>query len=150
MKKHRIEKHLELKAPVSRVWRALTNHHEFGRWFRVKLAGPFKVGKICRGRITWPGFEHIMMEVLVEKIEPEHYFAYGWHPYAIDPDVDYSKEPRTLVEFTLAATKTGTRLTVVESGFEKIPADRRAEAFRMDNSGWSEQLQNIKKYVAKK
>lgn len=150
MKNHRIEKQIELKAPVSRVWRALTNHKEFGQWFGVKLAGPFKVGKLLEGRITYPGFEHVLLEVLVEKIEPESYFAYGWHPFAIDPKVDYSKEPRTLVEFTLQATKAGTLLTVSESGFDKIPADRRAEAFRMDSSGWAEQLRNIKRHVAKK
>jgi len=149
MKNHRIEKQIEMKAPVARVWRALTNYKEFGQWFGVKFTGPLKAGKILRGRLTYPGYEHVALELLVTKIQPEAYFSYEWHPFAIDPDVDYSKEPRTLVEFTLAPTKTGTLLTVSESGFDKIPADRRAEAFRMDSSGWTEQMKNIKRYVAK-
>jgi uncharacterized protein YndB with AHSA1/START domain len=149
MKNHRIDQEIAIKAPVARVWRALTNYQEFSQWFGVKMAGPFKVGKLLKGQITIPGFEHVLFEVLVKKIKPMSYFSYGWHPFAIDPKVDYSKEPRTLVEFTLTPTKTGTLLTVSESGFDKIPANRRAEAFRMDSSGWSEQMKNIKRYVAK-
>ena len=98
MANDRIEKQIELKAPVSKVWRALTDYREFGEWFRVKLEGPFVVGQVAGGFITWPGYEHLRMEVVVQKIEPERFFSYTWHPYAIDPKVDYSKETPTLVE----------------------------------------------------
>jgi|SRR5882724_1253542 len=144
----RIERQITLSAPLGRVWRALADHREFGQWFRLNLEGPFEVGKIARGRITHPGYEHLQWEALVEKIEPKSYFAFAWHPYAVDPSVDYSKEPRTLVEFRLKATKDGTHLTVTESGFEKIPAERRAEAIRMDGAGWTVQMENIKHHVA--
>ncbi len=145
---NRIEKHIELKAPQSRVWRALTDYREFGEWFRVNLEGPFIPGKTARGYITWPGYEHLLMEVAVQKLEPEDYFSFTWHPYAIDPKVDYSKETPTLVEFTLQKTPTGTALTITESGFEKIPRERFADAFRMNEDGWTQQLKNIEDYVA--
>jgi uncharacterized protein YndB with AHSA1/START domain len=150
MKNNHIEKKIELKAPVSRVWRALTNHREFGEWFGMKLKSPFKVGKSTKGPLTYPGFEHLVLEVVVQKMEPETYFSYTWHPYAIDPEVDYSKEIQTLVEFLLEEKKGGTLLRIIESGFDKIPAERRAKAFRMNSGGWAEQLKNIKKHVAKK
>ena len=145
---NRIEKHIELKAPLSRVWQALTDYRQFGEWFRVNLEGPFVPGETARGYITWPGYEHLLMEVVVQKIEPEHLFSFTWHPYAIDPNVDYSKETPTLVEFKLAKTLTGTALTVTESGFEHIPRERFADAFRMNDSGWTQQLKNIETYVA--
>jgi len=144
----RIEKTVTLRAPRSRVWRALTDAHEFGAWFRVKLEGVFAEGATVRGRITHPGYEHVTMEVLVERIDPEHYFAYRWHPYAIDPKVDYSKEPTTLVEFRLEETAGGTVLTIVESGFDRIPLARRDEAFRMNDEGWTGQVKNIEGHVA--
>jgi uncharacterized protein YndB with AHSA1/START domain len=150
MANDRIEKQIELKAPVSRVWRALTDHREFGEWFRVNLEGPFVVGQVAGGFITWPGYEHLRMEVVVQKIEPERFFSYTWHPYGIDPKVDYSKETPTLVEFTLDRSANGTLLKVVESGFDKIPSERRAEAFRMNENGWSQQLKNIESYVAER
>ena len=112
----RIEMRIELKAPVSRVWRALTDHREFGAWFRVALEGPFVAGQQVRGRITWPGAEHLTMTVTGQRMEPERLFSFTWHPYAIDPAVDYSSEPVTLVEFTLEAIPGGTLLTVVEFG----------------------------------
>lgn len=146
----RIEKKIELKAPVSRVWRALTGYREFGEWFRVKLENPFVTGQTTRGHITYPGYEHLKMEVVVRKIEPERLFSFTWHPYAVDPNVDYSHETPTLVEFRLEPTPTGTLLTVTESGFEKLPGDRGAQAFRMNDSGWTIQTQNIEKYVAEK
>ena len=142
-----VEKRVELKAPVSRVWRALTDHREFGEWFQVKLDGPFVPGKTSTGHITYPGYEHLKWEAAVRKIEPERYFSYTWHPYAVDPKKDYSKESPTLVEFTLEKTSTGTLLVVRESGFEKIPAERRADAFRMNEGGWAQQMKNIEKYV---
>jgi uncharacterized protein YndB with AHSA1/START domain len=147
---NRIEKRIELKAPVSRVWRALTDHREFGEWFRVRLDGPFVPGQIARGQITYPGYEHITFEAVVQKMEPERLFSYTWHPYAVDPKVDYSNEEPTLVEFKLEKTATGTLLTVTESGFEKIPSHRRSEAFRMNEGGWSEQLKNIESHVSRK
>ena len=145
--KDRIEKRIELKAPIERVWRALTDHREFGEWFRVKLESPFEPGKVTRGNITYPGYEHVVMEVVTRKMEPPRLFSFNWHPYAVDPKVDYSKEQPTLVEFTLEPTPTGTRLTVVESGFDKIPAARRDEAFLMNSGGWEAQIKNIEAYV---
>jgi uncharacterized protein YndB with AHSA1/START domain len=145
---NRIEKRIELKAPVSRVWRALTDHREFGEWFRVKLHDPFVPGKIARGKIAYPGYEHVTFEAVVQKMEPERVFSFTWHPYAVDPKVDYSNEEPTLVEFKLEKTSTGTLLTVTESGFDKIPSHRRSEAFRMNEGGWSEQLKNIESHVS--
>jgi uncharacterized protein YndB with AHSA1/START domain len=146
----RIEKQIELKAPVARVWRALTNHLEFGEWFRVKIEAPFVPGEVSRGHITHPGYEHLKWEAVVKAMEPERLFSFTWHPYAIDPKMDYSSEPQTLVEFRLEATAQGTRLTVTESGFEKIPAGRRPEAFRMNEGGWAQQMKNIERHVADK
>ena len=147
---NKIEKQIELNAPVSRVWRALTDYREFGEWFRVALDGPFVVGQPARGHITWPGYEHIVWEAIIQKMEPEKLFSFTWHPYAVDPAVDYSAEPPTLVEFRLEPTATGTRLTLTESGFENVPAHRRAEAFRMNEGGWTQQMQNIETHVAQK
>src|SRR5258708_40136200 len=148
MANDRIEKQIELKAPVSRVWRALTDYRELGEWFRVKLEGPFVVGKVSRGQLTFPGYEHLQMEVAVQRIEPERFFSYTWHPYAIDPKVDYSKETPTLVEFRLERSAKGTLLMVTESGFEKIPSDRRLEAFRMNENGGAQTLKHTETYVA--
>ena len=142
-----IEKTIDLKAPVSRVWKALTDYREFGAWFRVKLEGPFVAGKASAGQITYPGYEHVRMQVVVQKIEPERLFSFTWHPYAVEPGVDYSKETPTLVEFTLEPTSTGTLLRVVESGFDKVPKHRRDEAFRMNEGGWEEQMRNIARHV---
>jgi len=143
----RIEKRIELKAPISRVWRAITDYREFGEWFRVKLDGPFVPGKISIGHVTYPGYEHLKWEAVVQEMEPERLFSLTWHPYAIDPKKDYSNEPSTLVEFRLEKTATGTLLLLTESGFDKIPADRRLEAFRMNDNGWAQQVKNIREYV---
>lgn len=150
METQRIEKSVEIQAPPARVWRALTDYREFGEWFRVKLQGPFAVGQTARGNIQYPGYEHLTMELVVKAIDPECYFAFTWHPYAIDPKVDYSHETPTLVEFHLEPTPTGTRLRVTESGFENIPAGRRAEAFLRNDGGWAEQVKNIAKHVTEK
>ena len=144
----RIEKSIELHAPVSRVWRALTDHNEFGAWFRVKLDAPFRVGEPSVGQITWPGYEHVTWRAVVQAIDPEQYFAFTWHPYAIDPNVDYSEETPTLVEFQLEKTATGTLLKVTESGFTDIPDSRRNEAFLRNSEGWAQQIKNIEEYVA--
>jgi uncharacterized protein YndB with AHSA1/START domain len=144
----RIEKRIELAAPISRVWRALTDYREFGQWFGVKLDGPFAVGQVSRGHITHPGYEHVKWEAVVQKMEPERLFSFTWHPYAIDPKIDYSEETPTLVEFRLEGTASGTLLLVTESGFDKIPSHRRLDAFRMNDGGWTQQLKNIEKHVA--
>jgi uncharacterized protein YndB with AHSA1/START domain len=144
----RIEKRIELKAPVSRVWRALTDYQEFGQWFRVKLDGPFVPGQVSRGHITYPGYEHVKWEAIVQEMQPERLFSFTWHPYAVDTKVDYSKESPTLVEFKLEPTATGTLLLVTESGFNKISSNRRIEAFRMNEGGWAEQMKNIENYVS--
>jgi uncharacterized protein YndB with AHSA1/START domain len=143
----RIEKRIELKAPVSRVWQALTDHREFGAWFRVALESPFVPGQEVRGRITWPGAEHLTMTATVQRMESERLFSFTWHPYAIDPAVDYSAEAATLVEFTLEAIPSGTLLTVTETGFAALPAHRRDLAFRMNEQGWSIQIQNISQHL---
>ena len=145
--RERIEKRLELRAPISRVWRALTDHREFGKWFRVALDGPFVPGQVSRGHITYPGYEHLTWEAVVKDMEPERLFSFTWHPYAVDPTVDYSNEAPTLVEFRLEKIEDGTLLILTESGFDKIPAARRAEAFRMNDGGWSEQMKNIATHV---
>lgn len=146
----RIEKRVELKAPVSRVWRALTDYREFGEWFRVRIDGPFKPGEVSRGQVTYPGYEHLKWEAVVQKMEPERLFSFTWHPAGIDPKRDYSKETPTLVEFKLEITASGTLLVVTESGFDKIPSDRRLEAFRLNENGWEIQMKNIESYVASK
>jgi uncharacterized protein YndB with AHSA1/START domain len=146
---NRIEKRIELKAPVSRVWRALTDYREFGEWFGVKLDGPFVAGRISRGRITHLGCGQVIWEAAVQKIEHERLFSFTWHPYAADPKVDYSKEQTTLVEFNLEATPSGTLLLLTESGFGGIPAGRRLEAYRMNENGWTEQMKNIERHVEK-
>jgi uncharacterized protein YndB with AHSA1/START domain len=144
---HRIEKQILLRAPRSRVWRALTDHEEFGTWFRVKLEAPFVPGQWTKGKITYPGYEHLTMNVLVEKMDEPQLFSFRWHPNAVDPAGDYSHEPTTLVEFKLEEASGGTKLTLSESGFDEIPAERRDEAFRMNSDGWAEQTQNIARHV---
>src|SRR6266568_161074 len=143
----RIEKHMVLRAPRARVWRALTIAEQFGAWFRVKVEGEFAAGETIRGRLVIPGYEHVTLEMLVERIEPEHYFSYRWHPYAVDPKADYSAEPTTLVEFRLEEQAGGTALTIIESGFDRIPLSRRAEAFRMNAQGWASQSEKLARYV---
>ncbi len=143
----RIEKRVALRAPQSRVWRAITNADEFGAWFGVKLEGTFAEGAAVRGRITHPRYEHVTTEMLVERIQPEFLFSYRWHPYAVDAGVDYTAEPTTLVEFRLDEVGGETILTIVESGFDRLPASRRAEAFRMNDGGWTSQLKSIERYV---
>ncbi len=147
MEQNRIEKRIDLKASLPRVWKALTDHIEFGKWFGCVFEEPFAVGKSIPGTLNFPGFEHLRWAIDVKKMEKEKSFAFTWHPYPADPTIDYEKEPPTLVEFTLEAAGGGTRLTVTESGFEHIPANRRLEAFRMNTDGWVEQLENIAKYV---
>jgi uncharacterized protein YndB with AHSA1/START domain len=145
----RIERSIVIKAPRERVWRALANAEEFGTWFGVNLKGQtFSSGQLVRGPITIKGYEHIIWEVRIERIEPPSLLSYRWHPYAIDPAVDYKKEEPTLVTFTLTdAPGNETLLTLVESGFDKVPPERRQEAFRMNSRGWSAQMDNITRHV---
>ena len=143
----RIEKKVLLRAPRSRVWRALTNADEFGSWFRVKLESGFAAGKTVTGRVTYPGYEHVRFSVEVERMDAERLFSFRWHPYAVDPKIDYSTEPTTLVEFRLEEAPEGTMLTVVESGFDRVPAGRRDEAFRMNSQGWAIQMENVQRHV---
>ncbi len=145
-----IEKRIELNAPVSKVWRALTDYREFGEWFRVKLHGPFVPGEISTGHITYPGYEHLKWEAVVQMMEPERLFSFTWHPYAVDPNFDYSKEPATLVEFRLEPKDKGTVLYLTESGFDALPKDRRFEAFRVNEDGWTEQMTNIENHLRHK
>jgi uncharacterized protein YndB with AHSA1/START domain len=149
-----IEKRIELKAPIARVWRALTDYREFGEWFRVKLDGPFAPGQVSRGQITYPGYEHVKWEAVVQKMEHERLFSFTWpHPKSLEKEDypgDHSKEPSTLVEFRLENTARGTLLVLTESGFDKLPGDRGLEAFRRNDGGWTEQMTNIENYVAQK
>jgi len=144
----RIKKEIVLRAPRSRVWRALANAEEFGAWFGMELEGTFAPGGRVHGQITLPGHGQVTIEMAIERMDPESRMSYRWHPYAVESSVDYSSEPTTLVEFQLEEVAEGTRLTVVESGFDRIPLARRAEALRMNDAGWAEELENIARHVA--
>ncbi|HEX9602740.1 MAG TPA: SRPBCC family protein [Myxococcales bacterium] len=145
----RIEKQILLRAPRSRVWRALSDAKEFGAWFGVDLEGPFAPGASVRGKVTHPGYEHMTFELEVERMEPERLFSWRWHPAAIEPGVDYSKEPATLVVFELEEKGGGTLLKVVESGFDRVPVARRAKAYRLNEEGWGAQMKAIEQHLAK-
>jgi uncharacterized protein YndB with AHSA1/START domain len=142
-----VEKSIELNAPIERVWRALSDHQEFGRWFGVAIDAPFALGATSTGHITNKGYEHVRWTAVIERLEPTRTFAYTWHPFAVDPAVDYSAETPTLVEFTLEQIAGGTRLTVVESGFDALPEHRRAPALGANTRGWGVQMENIKAHV---
>jgi uncharacterized protein YndB with AHSA1/START domain len=149
MNTDRIEKTVDIKAPRSKVWNAIADSHQFGAWFGVKFDAPFAPGVLAEGHMTNPpDYAGRTFTFVVDRIEPEHLFSYRWHPYGIDPDYDYSVEPMTLVEFHLAEIATGTRLTVIESGFDSIPLARRAEALKMNTGGWEIQVANVARYVA--
>jgi uncharacterized protein YndB with AHSA1/START domain len=142
----RIEKNIELAAPVERVWRALTDHEAFGEWFRVKLKGPFVVGKVTTGEITYPGYEGLPWTSLTERMEEPRLFTFRW-PHSRSPNADISREPSTRVEFRLKPTTKGTHLTITESGFESLPEDSREEAWCSNDKGWEIQAENIKAFV---
>jgi len=145
----RIEEKIVLRVPRARVWRALTDAEEFGAWFGVKLAGTFAPGEAVKGKITEKNYEDLQFEMVIERIDPQRLFSWRWHPYAVDPAADYSAETPTLVVIELEEVAGGTVLTVVESGFDGIPAGRRAEAYLMHEEGWTEQLKSIERYLAK-
>lgn len=153
-----IEKEITLKAPRSRVWRALTDAKEFGKWFGVRFESQFSAGAAMRGTIVpteanadiaakQKAYEGAMFDITIDRIEPETHFSFRWHPFAIDPKVDYSKEPTTLVSFTLEDVEGGTRLTVLETGFDKVPLERRAKAFAANSNGWEMQMSLIAAYL---
>lgn len=145
----RIERSIHIEAPRSKVWHAIADAETFGKWFRVNFTGQrFVVGEVACGNITYPGYEHVICQMFIDRIEPEHRLVYRWHPYAIDPGVDYTQEPTTLVVFELEDADGGTLLRITESGFDRIPLARRAEAFRMNSGGWDAQTQNIAAYLA--
>ena len=154
----RIEKKITLRAPVERVWRAISDARAFGTWFGVEFDGPFVAGARMKGRIVPTKVDPEVaklqephtgksFEFTIDRIEPERLFSFRWHPFAIDPGVDYSKEPATLVAFELRAAKGGTLLTVTESGFDRIPLERRARAFAANEGGWEHQTRLIEKYL---
>ncbi len=164
----KIEKRVTLRAPVSRVWRAIADAQEFGRWFGVKLEGPFAPGKTITGTFAESLSEGAILDYqkslglppskvklpdknmvfcTVERIEPERYFSFRWIPYGVDAEAEPQNEPTTLIEFRLEQVGEETQLTIVESGFERVPAHRRERAFRMNEAGWAAQAENIKKYV---
>jgi len=144
----RIEKHILLRAPRARVWRALTDAEQFGEWFGVKLDGSFAPGARLRGQVKHKGYEHIPFEISVERMELEKLLSWRWRPHAIDPNFDYSAEPTTLVVFELEDVADGTSLKVVESGFDGIPLARRLEAYRGNEEGWTAQMKAIERYVS--
>lgn len=146
----RIERKILLNVPRSTVWRVVANAEAFGQWFGVALEGKrFVAGERTQGQITFEGYKHLLWDVKVERVEPERVFSFRWHPYAVDPTVDYSGEPTTLVQFELEDMDGGTLLKVVESGFDNIPEYRRLKAFRMNGRGWDEQMSNIERFLSK-
>lgn len=143
----RIEKRILLRAPRSRVWRALTDTQEFAKWFGAELSGTFAPGARLRGPVTHEGYEHLTQDLTVDRMEPERMVSWRWHPNAIEPDKDYSAEATTLVTFELEEVEGGTLLTVVESGFDQIPLARRKDAYRGNDEGWTHQMESIQRYV---
>ena len=156
----RIQKRVVLRAPLERVWPAVSDATQFGSWFGVAFDGPFAAGRVMRGKVvpttvdaevakTQEAYAGAAFDFTVERIEPMTLFSFRWHPFAVDPKVDYSGEPTTLVTFELQTVAGGTQLTVTETGFDGIPAARRARAFEMNHQGWSAQIKLVEKYVAR-
>jgi len=143
-----IHKVVDLDAPRSRVWRAITDVNEFNKWFGINLQSPFTPGAEVKGSFPNPKYAHVKATFWIEQVEPEHLFSFRWHPYALEEGVDYSAEPTTLVSFTFEEANGGTRLTIIESGFDAIPASRRAKAFEMNSNGWDGQSRNLRNYLA--
>ncbi len=142
----RIQKTIVLLAPRSKVWRALTDSAQFGQWFGARLHEPFVSGSTTSGPLTIPGYDHLRFRVIVERMEPEHLFSWRWQPGG-DPDIDPA-EPLTLVVFELEEVAEGTRLTVTETGFDRLPPSRRGKAYRENDQGWAGQIENLRKYLA--
>lgn len=144
----RLEKTVDLKAPVSRVWRALTDYRQFGEWFNVRLDGPFEVGATTTGNITFPGYEHMSWTSVTEQLDPERLFVFSWPPNDVDPDNEYDDDAKVTVEFHLEPIDGGTRLTIIEHGFLQFPDEKRLEVLRTNKEGWDIQAKNIAAYVA--
>ena len=147
MNTDRIEKNATFRESRSRVWQALTDSTEFGRWFGIEFNGPFAPGAELEGKVTIPGYEHLRAEVSIDRMEPEWLFAFRWHPAPVDPERDYSREPTTLVAFQLSDVIGGTKLTLTESGFDRLPLERRDEAYRENESGWTQQIASLTRYL---
>lgn len=148
-RENQIQKTIVIKAPRKKVWQALSDSKEFGKWFGASIQDSFRPGASARGKITTKGYENLDMEMKIDRIVPEQVISWRWHPAAVDPSIDYSSEPTTLVQFTLEDNKDGgTKLSVVESGFESLPPSRRDVALKMNDEGWSAQMKNIDRYVA--
>lgn len=147
----RIQKQIVLKAPRERVWQAISDSKRFGTWFGIEFDGEFVPGARLTGTLAMPStpYDGLKFDFSIDRIEPMDLLSYRWHPFAVDRDADYSMEPMTLIVFELEDAPGGTRLTVTESGFDKIPLARRAKAFAANEGGWGEQLQNIEKYLAR-
>ncbi|HEU4994414.1 MAG TPA: SRPBCC family protein [Gemmatimonadaceae bacterium] len=145
----RIEKQVTLDAPRARVWRALTDVSQFNAWFGVSLTAPFAPGAEISGKLTIRKYEHVTLRIWIETIEPERFFSFRWHPYAVEEGIDYDAEPTTLVAFSLEDADGGTKLTIVESGFDAIPESRRAKAFTMNSNGWVGQTENLRKFLSR-
>jgi uncharacterized protein YndB with AHSA1/START domain len=159
MSTDRIEKEVVLKAPLERVWRAISDAEEFGQWFGVRLDGPFVPGASVTGVITPTTVDDDVAKAQepyagqadtwqVVAVEPKRRLAFRWHPYAVESGADYSREPTTLVEFTLDEVADGVKLRIVESGFDAIPAERRVSAFEANSEGWAAQTELVRKYLA--
>ncbi len=158
MNSDRVEKQVLLRAPLERVWRAISDSEQFGTWFGVEFEGPFVAGTAMRGRTVPTAVDPEIaklqephagkpFEITIDRIEPMRLLSFRWHPFAVEPGVDYSAEPTTLVVFALEATPDGTLLTITESGFDQIPLARRADAFTANEGGWTVQLALIEKYL---
>jgi uncharacterized protein YndB with AHSA1/START domain len=157
----RIEKQILLRAPLERVWKAISDAKQFGTWFGVELDEQFAPGASFGGRIVptkvdeevakmQEAYSGMAFDIMVERIEPMRLLSFRWHPYAIEPGADYTKEPTTLVTFALQEVADGVLLTITESGFDRIPLERRAEAFKSNEEGWAIQTTLIEKYLARK
>jgi uncharacterized protein YndB with AHSA1/START domain len=159
MSSDRIEKEVLLRAPLGRVWRAISDADEFGRWFGVRFDGPFVAGAPVAGVITPTAVDDEVAQAQepyagkadtwhIVAVEPQRRLAFRWHPYAVESGIDYSQEPTTLVEFTLTETTDGVLLRIVESGFDAIPAERRVSALEHNSQGWAKQTELVRKYLA--
>jgi len=149
MESDRIERTIFLPAPRSRIWQVVSDYREFGKWFGIDFNGRFMMGAHLVGQVTHPGYEHLRVEITVERVVPERVLSWRWHPNAVDVTHDYSAEPTTLVSFALEDAPGGTQLNVVESGFDNIPIDRREIAIRENIRGWNMQMDAIRKYMAR-
>lgn len=158
MDTERIEKRILLQAPLNRVWRAISDSTEFGAWFGMKFDSPFAPGAVMRGVIVPTAVdpevakaqkphEGKAVEIVIEQMEPDRLFSFRWHPFAIEPGVDYSAEPTTLITFALEQAANGVMLTITESGFDQIPLARRVKAFAANERGWSMVVKLIAKYL---